>query len=172
MNDFKRCPLGHYYQGDFCPYCESEEKLLNNHVKVCANHHAYDSRLNVCPICDSAIVVDEYEVGHDTVECRFIRLIKPLSVKVAGQLHHGISHIMVYISRGHKHGYAFSRDGSAFEDDIGIGPEEEIQIGETFIRGKELMKMCDLIIDNHVSFMMRDGESEYDNKVTKGGVYM
>lgn len=165
MNDFKQCPNGHYYQGDICPYCEREEKKPNNNVKVCSNHHAYNSGLNVCPICDSAIVVDEYEFGHDTIECPFIRLVKPLTVKVEGQFHQGISYIIVCISRGYKQGYAFSRGGSAFEDYIWIGPEEEIQIGETIILGKELMKMCDLIIDNHVSFMVHDGESEYDNEV-------
>lgn len=156
MSDFMKCPNGHYYQGNHCPYCESEEKKPNNLVKVCSNHHAYDSGLNMCPICDSTIVVDEYEFGHDTIEFPSIRLIKPLTVKVDDRFHHSISRIIVCISRGYKQGYAFSRGGSAFEDDIWIGPEEEIQIGETLMKGKELMKMCDLIIDNHLSFLVHD----------------
>lgn len=156
MIDFKKCPNGHYYQGDSCPYCESEKKKSNNLVKVCSNHHAYDWGLDRCPICDSTIIIDEYEFGHATIEFHVIRLIKPLTVKLEDQFHSGISHIVVCISRGYKQGYAFSRGDGAFEDDLWIGPEEEIQIGETMIMGKELMKMCDLIIDNHVSFLVHD----------------
>ena len=156
MNEFKRCPNGHYYMGDSCPFCESEKKKPNNLVKVCSNHHAYDSALIKCPICDSTIVVDEYEFGHDTIVCRSIRLINPQIIKVEYHFFSKISHVYVYISRGHKHWYAFSRGGRAFEDDIKIMPETVIQIGETMIKGKEFMKMCDLIIDNHVSFMVHD----------------
>ena len=58
MNDFKKCPNGHYYQGDGCPYCDSVKKKPNNLVKVCSNHHAFDSRLNVCPICD--LIIDNH----------------------------------------------------------------------------------------------------------------
>lgn len=155
MSDFKKCPNGHYYQGNHCPYCKIQKKTYYQ-VKVCANHHAFDSVLDVCPICDSTIVVDEYDCGHDTIDCRPIRLINPQIVKVDNQFYSGISHIYVYISRGNKHWYAFSRGGYAFEDDIKIEPETEIQIGETLIKGKELMKMCDLIIDNQVSFMVHD----------------
>lgn len=154
--DWKKCPNNHYYQGDICPFCESEEKKPNNLVKVCSNHHAYDSELKVCPICDSTIVVDEYECGHDTIECPVIRLLKPITVKVDDQFYSGISYIVVCISRGYKQGYAFSKANGAFEDDIWIGPDEEIQIGGTVIKGKELMKMCDLIIDNQVSFLVHN----------------
>ena len=156
MSDFKKCLNGHYYQGDHCPYCESEKKKPNNHVKVCPDHHAYDSGLDRCPICDATIIIDEYEFGHDTIIWRPIRLINPLTVRVNDQYYSSISHIFVCISRGYKHGYGFSRSGRAFEDDIRIEPEAVIQIGETLIKGKELTKMCDLIIDNHLSFLVHD----------------
>lgn len=155
MSDFKKCPNGHYYQGDHCPYCKIQKKT-NNQSKVCSNHHAYDSELKICPICNSTIVVDEYDLGHDTIVRHTIRLITPQIVKVDNQFYSGISHIYVYISRGYKLGYAFSKGGwdNDEEDDIKIEPEVEIQIGETIVKGKELMKMCDLIIDNQVSFMV------------------
>lgn len=155
MNDFKKCPNGHYYQGDSCPYCESEKKKTKNQVKICSNNHAYDSGLEKCPICDSTIVIDKYDSGHDTIVCRPIRLLNPLAVKIDERFYACIGHLYVYMSRGYKHGYAFSR-GGAFEDDIWIEPETVIQIGETLIKGKELIKMCDLIIDNHVSFMVHE----------------
>lgn len=134
---------------------ECEEKP-NNQVKICSNNHAYDPELDRCPICDSTIIIDKYDSGHDTIICRPIRLINPLTVKLDEQYYFGISHIFVYISRGYKHRYAFSRSGCAFEDDIMIEPEAVIQIGETLIKGKELVKMCDLIIDNHLSFLVHD----------------
>jgi len=27
MSEYKKCPNGHYYQGDHCPYCKEKEKL-------------------------------------------------------------------------------------------------------------------------------------------------
>ena len=154
MSDYKKCPNGHYYQGNHCPYCKIQKKTYYQ-VKVCANHHAFDSGLNVCPICDSNFVIDEYESGHDTIVCRSIRLIHSLTINISDQCYSDIRYVYVYMSRGYKRGYAFSKNG-AFEDDIWIEPETEIQIGETLIKGKELMKMCDLIIDNQVSFMVHD----------------
>lgn len=153
MSDFKKCPNGHFYEGDNCPYCEDVKKKPINMVKVCPNRHAYNVGHSMCPICDSTAVIDQYESGHDTIEAHPIRFVNPQTVKVNGQYYYDISHIYVNVSRGYKHGYAFSKNGE-FEDYIWIDHDAEIQIGETMIKGKELIKMCDLVLDNNMSLMV------------------
>ncbi len=160
MSEFKQCPNGHYYQGDHCPYCGTGEKsrktTSSSMVKVCANHHAYITKLSRCPICDSTAIVDKYESGHDTILCDYIRLSNPVEVKIKDRRFSKVSLIGVYISRGYKHGYCFSEGSFDWQDNLEIAPDEDIRIGETMIKGRELMRMCDVILDNHLSFMVRE----------------
>lgn len=156
MNEYKKCPHGHYYQGDICPYCESVKKKPNNLVKVCSNHHVYNSELNSCPICASAIINSEYEWGHDTIVCYSINLFGMVTIKVDGRGCYGIRYINVYMSRGNKYRYCFSRGGSFSENEICIEPEGMIQIGDSIMTGRELIKICDLVLDNHLSFIVHN----------------
>jgi len=162
MNEFKKCPNDHYYQGDHCPFCSTGERIRkttpSSMVKVCANYHAYSTKLSRCPICDSTAVVDKYESGHDTILCDYIRLSNPIEVKIKDGRFSKVSLIGVYISRGYKHGYCFSEGSFDWQDNLEIDPDENIRIGETMIKGRELMRMCDVILDNHLSFMVHEIE--------------
>lgn len=159
---FKQCSNGHYYQGDHCPFCRPDQKnkkaAPSPFVKVCDNHHVYITKLSKCPICGSTIVVDKYNWGTDTIDYRTICLINPILVKIKDRESSNISQIIVHFSRGNKYGYAFSDGCSSIQNNIDIEPDEDIQLGETIIKGKELMRMCDVILDNHLSFMVHNVE--------------
>jgi len=46
MSEFKKCPNGHYYEGDYCPYCEQlpaqPEKIVEGTVFTPISNHASD----------------------------------------------------------------------------------------------------------------------------------
>lgn len=153
MSEIKQCPNGHFYEGDFCPYC-SESGDPRSLSKVCDNHHCYSKNLEACPICGSSVVVDEYDWGRLTIEIHSIHLGKTISIKVNGKTHLGINYIKVYLSRGNKCGYEFCKDRDDFlhkDNFIGIDPDDDIWIGCSLIKGREIMKMCDMILDNRLS---------------------
>lgn len=61
-SSFKLCPNGHYYEGDYCPYCRKRTSLDTvidepcgyndiSRLKVCPNGHAYELDLECCPYC-------------------------------------------------------------------------------------------------------------------------
>lgn len=160
MSEFKQCPNGHYYQGDHCPYCGTGEKsrktTSSSMVKICANHHAYITKLSRCPICGSSVVVDKYNWGQDTIDYCVIRIDNPIQIIIKDQKFSNISQIIVHLSRGNRYGYSFSDGCSGLHNNVNIEPDEEIKIGETTIKGKELMRMCDVILDNRLSFMVRE----------------
>ena len=160
MDKYKKCPNGHYYLGEACPYCSSYEngkkKSSNGIIKVCPNRHTYNLELNSCPICASTVVSDQYEWGHDTIVCCSINLFGSVAIKVDGRDCYGIKSIYVYMSRGNKDKYCFSGDEAFSENEICIEPDGMIQIGDTMMIGKELIKMCDMVLDNHLSFIVHD----------------
>ena len=161
---FKQCPNGHYYQGDHCPYCSTGEKsrktMPNNVVKVCANHHAYNTKLSKCPICGSSVVIDKYNWGQDTIDYCVIRIDNPIQIIIKDKKFSNISQIIVHLSRGNRYGYSFSDGCSGLHNNVNIEPDEEIKIGETTIKGKELMRMCDVILDNGLSFDVWNNEDQ------------
>lgn len=159
IGEWKKCSNGHYYIGEgACPHCppsDSGNKRESFHcVKVCPNHHAYNSELDSCPICASTVVNDEYDFGHNTIECHSINLVGSVTIKVNGKDYYGVKNLFVYVSRGNKYRYCFSNGGAFMRDEICIEPDGIVQIGTSTMTGRELIKMCDLILDNQLSFLI------------------
>ena len=72
------------------------------------------------------------------------------------RLKFGVKYLCVYVSRGNKYRYCFSNSSAFMQDEICIEPDGIVQIGESTMTGKELIKMCDMVLDNHLSFMVHN----------------
>lgn len=54
MSEFKQCPNGHYYEGDFCPYCTPTRPMEEDHGPYeCIHCKACSEEYNggKCPYC-------------------------------------------------------------------------------------------------------------------------
>ncbi len=170
--DFKKCPNGHYYQGESsCPYC-NEKNGTGLHdfykrepeqswgispspdSKVCPNHHAYTDS-NRCPYCgeDKSIGTVDMHTGNGySIIGRSAR--QPLKVVVDGK-EFSVYNLVVNYWVWH---WA-SRIKSAYVIETGCGDcvgfryDSVIQIGDTCMTGKEFVKMCDVIIDNQMAWI-------------------
>ena len=176
VDNYKRCPNGHYYDGNLkeCPYCKMkhvndendcfgkdydrestdvsgncEQDVMSWELKVCNNLHAYDAQLDECPICDSSLVVDGIESkGNDTWILSFIFFVNPVRVKLGEEELKEWDCIVIEHLRDYKHSYHFS-DYNYFWNRSKIEPDMEIQVEETMLKGKEIIRVCDIIVDIH-----------------------
>lgn len=154
VGEYKQCNSGHYYKGDFCPYCPQQwlpEKELVRYKKSCPNRHAYDAQEQECPICGSKDVVSEYESGRDTVESQYVVFDVP-EVKINGESIYGVQKILVYVSRGNRDDYCFI---DHMKKEYSFEPGDDMQIGETRLKGKEIMRVCDMALDNNLSILVQ-----------------
>lgn len=156
--EYHQCPNGHYYKGDGpCPFCHStkppKEEKEDDELKVCHNLHAYDAKLNKCPICDSSIIVDEITWnGSDTVRIESIYLDRPVQIKMGDKdtLECKCIEVLSPMGSSYKLCYAASNDHfSPYERmSVDIEPDKNVLFGDTTLTGRELMRLCDLILDN------------------------
>ena len=172
MTEFKKCPNGHFYQGDTCPYCNvtsNESKgyrsygLSPSHgSKVCPNHHAYYDGA-ACPYCGEKEVIGSVDM-HTGEGYHII-------VRGAGQIIKitigGIEHSFYDLEIGYwvwewanriKSHYCLKLGSKSQpivggEDTVPIHCHDEIVIGSTKMTGKEFIKMCDVIIDNQLAII-------------------
>lgn len=156
--EYHKCPNGHYYKGDgTCPFCPSskqpKKEKKDDELKVCHNLHAYDAKLNKCPFCDSSIVIDKFICKRtDTIELRFIHFSNPIQVKIGNKELFDCEFIRVSLPHGYTNDYCFSdKDNWQSEVLAEIKPGINILFGETEMSGKELIRLCDLILENNLS---------------------
>ena len=126
----------------------------NDHrLKICPNRHGYDSKLTECPYCKEKEVVDRIEectmmsgnftIGKGT-DCNII-------------LHDGIvdpikSQIECGYNRLFRCGYCVNN--------VYINADSDILLGRNYsIKGKELIKVCDKVIDNKLISMGQKPEN-------------
>ena len=153
---YKLCPNGHYYQGDHCPFCPDKDDSTKKEyeLKVCNNLHAYDAELDKCPICGSSIVIDGFRYkSSDTMLITSIRLERPVIIKAGEKsLECNFIEIMKVAGWIFKYAYSFSTsDDWRHKEEIEIEPNSEIQFGGTVMRGKEFIRICDLVLENSLS---------------------
>lgn len=157
QNEYRRCPQGHYYQGDHCPYCPDSKapgkQSSEYELKSCHNLHAYNAELGKCPICGSSIVVDKFKHRiTDTTLWTYIRLKHPVQVKVGERLLRECGFIRVALPWWYKYGYFFSvNDDLMNREEIEIEPDKEIMFGLATMTGREFIGLCDLILENKLS---------------------
>ena len=150
--EYKLCASGHYYRGDNCPYCPQQEpagKRFIRYEKSCPNRHAYDAQEQECPICGSKEVVSEYEYRKDTIENQYVIFDVP-EVNVNGERIYGVKKVLVYVVRGNRYNYAFI---DQMRKEHSFDPGDDIQIGVTRLKGREIMRMCDMAMDNNLSVL-------------------
>lgn len=88
---FKQCSNGHYYQGEECPYCKSQDNLedipdgVKHIVKLCPNKHCFEQDLQYCPYCGETEEVS-HNFGNGTIFPTSIYMIfdKKCTVKIDG----------------------------------------------------------------------------------------
>lgn len=88
---FKKCPNGHYYQGDECPFCIVQNNLedipgkVEHIMKACSNKHCFEQYLQCCPYCGETEEVS-HDYGNDTDWPISIYMIfdKKCTVKIDG----------------------------------------------------------------------------------------
>lgn len=156
--EFHLCSNGHYYKGDGpCPYCPSskpskkEKKEVER--KVCHNLHAYDAKLKICPICDSSIVVDEITCdGSETVRIESIYFDRPVQIKMGDKDSLECKCIEVLAPMGSSYRLCYSASNDCFPPrermSVDIVPDKNVLLGDTTLTGRELIRLCDLILEN------------------------
>ena len=161
---FKQCPKGHYYQGDHCPYCRTKKQRNNIIHKVCANGHCYEHNLTMCPYCDDKEVVDYVKnIMEETVHFIPIHIIeneknnvedygKNITITVNDRVIENYECIYVFtsFSTGYKLSYEITSDLFSKDGHLAIKPDDKILIGRTALTGKEFIKLCDIVINNHL----------------------
>lgn len=150
---FHQCPNGHYYKGDGpCPYCQTKtKKSWDYKLKVCHNLHAYDAKINECPICGSSIVVDSFtQKASDTVLVTNIHLLKPIRVIQGEKELPQCNFIRVALPWGYKQWYCLKVHDSPYSDGMDVDPDKEILFGTATITGRELIRVCDIVLENRL----------------------
>ena len=158
--EYHQCPNGHYYKGDGpCPFCPSSKPLKeekeDDELKVCHNLHAYDAKLNKCPICDSSIVVDEITWdGSETVKTEFVEFDRPVLIKMEDRdpLECKCIGVLSPMRYSCRLCYSVSNSSDLFPPyermSVEIVPDMTVLIDNTTMTGRELIRLCDLILDN------------------------
>ena len=138
MFNWKLCSNGHYYEGDKCPYCEIANNPENDGATTCDTSET--DRMSHTPL-------------SNTLMCHSISLFGTGEIKVNSEEYFGIHCLQVYESVGEKIGYALYCGDSVEGFHIDIKDEDLIKIGKSALTGSELKKICDLIVDNKLSFI-------------------
>lgn len=152
--EYHQCPNGHYYKGNGpCPFCPStkppKEEKEDNKLKVCRNLHAYDANLNKCPICESSIVVDEITWdGSETVKTEFIEFDRPVLIKMEDKDPLECKGIGVLSPMRYSCKLCYSASSPYERMSVEIIPNMTVSIDDTTMSGRELIRLCDLILDN------------------------
>ena len=152
--EYHKCPNGHYYKGDgTCPFCPSskqpKKEKKDDELKVCHNLHAYDAKLTKCPICDSSRVIDKFVwKGTDTRLSIHIHFVDPVRIIIGEKELAESEYIIVELPHLYKYGYFISEDRLPT---IEIVPDMTVLIENTTMSGKELIRLCDLILENSLS---------------------
>lgn len=172
MGDFKKCPNGHYYQGDVCPYCDRPHNDNNESIsfgfspspgsKVCPNHHAYYSGSS-CPYCGEDKVIGSVDMhtgeGYHIIVRGAGQIIKiTINEKEYSFYDLKIGYWVWEWANRVKSNYCIEIDPHSHpivggEDCVFINCHDEIVIGQTKMTGKEFIKMCDVIIDNQLAIV-------------------
>lgn len=154
MSEFKKCPNGHYYRGDKCPYCQPKEFHL---TKVCPNGHGYSDKDKACPFCGDKEIVqtlnDNFGINNtlfytDLLYEKDGLRIHDLKAIVDGRVITGKIRLRVYYTSFYKYNYCVAIDR---ELEIPISAESKVVlqgIGFTdSFTGTAFYKMCDSLFN-------------------------
>lgn len=186
MNEFKKCPNGHYYQGDECPFCsnDSSNKKDDSKMKVCANQHAYDYDLDVCPFCGDS-KVDTIIDGDEERLLIYKMFIVPKNngelIRITYTTKSGIATTITIfefdksltIDVGLLGNFIlyYSFDPDSFKDYKGIIPEVEdcaFEIGEDKMTSKDFIAKIDELMKKEIGINGRIDVSKIDlNEIYK-----
>lgn len=151
--EFKQCPNGHYYRGDNCPYCQSQQDEPNITyvtVKACPNRHAYDKYKQECPVCGSKEVIKVYECRNTSYF--HVDFIVP-EVMVNEKSIYRVRAVRMLVSDGNIYNYVFV-DHMGKEHSFESG--DDILVGTTRLKGREIMRVCDMALDNKLSILVQN----------------
>lgn len=156
--EYHLCHNGHYYKGDGpCPYCPSskppKKEKKDDELKVCHNLHAYDAKLSKCPICDSSIVVDKIiwdGTRTEILECIYFDEPVLIEMEESEPFECELIGIVSPADSPFKLCYSASKDlFPPYERmSVEIVPDKNVLLGGTTLSGRELIRLCDLILEN------------------------